>query len=136
LVAAGWRVPTHIYGFVDHVREMPRLMSAADLLITKAGPGTIHEAFLAGLPLILNGAIPGQEEGNVCLVVEGGAGVWAPDPRQAATLVARWTRAQDSTLMRMAAHCRALARPRAADDVADEIWQLVPQAAGGSERVG
>jgi 1,2-diacylglycerol 3-beta-galactosyltransferase len=73
LQSTSWRQPMHIYGFVDHTLDMPRLMSAADLLITKAGPGTLHEAFLAGLPLLLSGAVPGQEEGNVRLVVEGAA---------------------------------------------------------------
>jgi len=125
LAATAWRVPLHVYGFVDRSREMPRLMSAADLLITKAGPGTIHEAFLAGLPLILSAAIPGQEEGNVRLAVDGGAGVWAPDPREAAALVARWLSAEDDTLARMAACSRALARPHAAAAVADEIWRAV-----------
>jgi 1,2-diacylglycerol 3-beta-galactosyltransferase len=121
LQAADWRLPTHVYGFA---RDMPRLMSAADLLITKAGPGTLHEAFLAGLPLILNGAIPGQEDGNVRLVVQGGAGVWSPDPAQVAASVARWTDAESEALDRMGACSRALARPYAATAVADEVWQL------------
>jgi 1,2-diacylglycerol 3-beta-galactosyltransferase len=124
LEATAWRLPSYIYGLVHHTREMPRLMSAADLLITKAGPGSLHEAFLAGLPLILSGAVPGQEEGNVRLVVEGGAGVWAPRPAQAAALVARWTGAETGLLAHMAARSRALARPGAADAVAQEIWQL------------
>jgi 1,2-diacylglycerol 3-beta-galactosyltransferase len=124
LDAVTWRLPTTIHGFVDHVREMPRLMSAADILITKAGPGSLHEAFLAGLPLILTGAIPGQEDGNVRLVVEGGAGVWAPDPSYAADLVARWTGADNDQLVQVAACSRALARPDAASAVADEVWQL------------
>ena len=125
LAATAWRVPLRVYGFVDRAREMPRLMSAADLLVTKAGPGTIHEAFLAGLPLILSGAIPGQEEGNVRLAVDGGAGVWAPVPREAAALVARWLSAEDDTLARMAACSRGLARPHAAAAVAEEIWRAV-----------
>jgi 1,2-diacylglycerol 3-beta-galactosyltransferase len=124
LLGADWRQPAHVYGFVHHTREMPHLMSAADLLITKAGPGTLHEAFLAGLPLILSGAVPGQEEGNVRLVVEGGAGVWAPEPRDAAALVRRWREGEAGVLARMAACSRALARPAAADAVAQEVWRL------------
>ena len=124
LEATTWHWPTYIYGHVHHTREMPRLMSAADLLITKAGPGSLHEAFLAGLPLILSGAVPGQEEGNVRLVVEGGAGVWAPHPAQAAALVARWTGPETELLTHMAARSRALAQPGAAHAVAEEIWQL------------
>jgi 1,2-diacylglycerol 3-beta-galactosyltransferase len=119
-----WRLPVHVYGYVDHSREMSCLMSAADVLVTKAGPGSLHEAFLAGLPVVLSGAIPGQEEGNVRLVVEGGAGVYAPVPEDAASFVARWTADDRAELDRMAACSRALARPNAAAAVADHIWQV------------
>ena len=124
LQSTSWRQPMHIYGFVDHTLDMPRLMSAADLLITKAGPGTLHEAFLAGLPLLLSGAVPGQEEGNVRLVVEGGAGVWAPQPAKAAGLAASWLSGDGAVLASMRRRSRALARPEAAAAVADEVWQL------------
>ena len=35
-------------------------MTACDTIITKAGPGTIAEALICGLPIILNGFIPCQ----------------------------------------------------------------------------
>ena len=73
-----WAGPTRIYGFV---RNMPALMAAADVLLTKAGPGTVTEALNAGLPMILYGRLPGQEDGNVKLVTDAGAGVWAPSMR-------------------------------------------------------
>jgi len=47
---------------------MPELMRAADLLVTKAGPGAVSEAFVSGLPLIIFDYIPGQECGNVAYV--------------------------------------------------------------------
>ena len=50
-----WRTPTTIYGFVQ---EMPDFMRAADVLVTKAGPGTISEAFIAGLPMIFTAVCP------------------------------------------------------------------------------
>lgn len=126
-----WRLPAHFYGFVDHKATrgtfrptVPSLMSASDLLITKAGPGTLHEAFLAGLPLVLSGAVPGQEEGNVRLVVGAGAGIWAPDPSQTAASVSRLTTEDGGVLARMAACSRALARPDASEAVAASVWQL------------
>jgi len=76
LEARSWPIPTFIYGFV---RNMPDLMSAADILVTKAGPGTITEALNAGLPIILYSRLPGQEEGNVTYVTAEGAGIWAPN---------------------------------------------------------
>jgi 1,2-diacylglycerol 3-beta-galactosyltransferase len=52
---AGMRVV--VTGFVDN---MPEWMGASDVIITKAGPGTIAEALISGLPLMLNGFIPCQ----------------------------------------------------------------------------
>lgn len=39
---------------------MEKWMGACDCIITKAGPGTIAEALIRGLPIILNDYIPGQ----------------------------------------------------------------------------
>lgn len=46
-----------VKGFVDNVHEY---MSAADCLVTKAGPGTIAEAITRRLPLVLSSFLPGQ----------------------------------------------------------------------------
>ena len=55
----GLRSPTPIVavGFVDNMHEW---MGACDTVVTKAGPGTIAEALIAGLPILLNGNIPCQ----------------------------------------------------------------------------
>ncbi len=76
-----------VYGFVTN---MPEFMQAADMIVTKAGPGTISEAFIAGLPIILYSRMPGQEEGNVDYVVNRGAGVWAPAPKKVVATLRRW----------------------------------------------
>ena len=47
-------------------------MQVADCLITKAGPGTIAEAAVRGLPTMLSSFLPGQEAGNVPFVVNHG----------------------------------------------------------------
>ena len=49
-------------------------MRAADIIVTKAGPGTIAEALNANLPIILYAKLPGQEDGNVTFVESEGAG--------------------------------------------------------------
>lgn len=53
------------------VKNMDEWMGAVDALVTKAGPGTIAEATIRGLPVMLSGYLPGQEEGNVPYVVDG-----------------------------------------------------------------
>lgn len=118
LQSADWQQSTTVYPFVSN---MSQLMAAADILITKAGPATIGEACVAGLPMILSGAIPGQEAGNVSYVVENGAGVFAPQPAHVAEIAAEWLSADPDALARRAAQARALARPDAAYVIAEEI---------------
>jgi 1,2-diacylglycerol 3-beta-galactosyltransferase len=116
-----WKEPMKSYGFVT---DMPRLMSAADVLVTKAGPATISEACIAGLPMILYDAIPGQETGNVDYVVENKAGVYAPSPREVADALALWLSEGTAGIARRAANAKALGRPDAVWDIADEAWKL------------
>src|SRR5205807_10384218 len=63
-------VPAKVFGFVQNMQEM---MCASDVIVTKAGPGTICEAMACNLPIILSGYVPGQEEGNVTYVEIGRA---------------------------------------------------------------
>jgi 1,2-diacylglycerol 3-beta-galactosyltransferase len=109
-----WPIPTFIY---DFVREMPDFMHAADILVTKAGPGTICEALIAGLPMVLYSRLPGQEEGNVRYTVKEGAGVWAPRPELIASAICNWIEHPEER-KRVAAACRRLARPQAARQIA------------------
>jgi processive 1,2-diacylglycerol beta-glucosyltransferase len=60
-----------LLGYVTNVEE---LMSAADLIITKAGGLTVSEALTKSLPLLIFRPIPGQEEENASFVDAIGAG--------------------------------------------------------------
>lgn len=123
LQATQWDVPLHAYGFTG---DMPDLMRAADVLVTKSGPSTISEALNAGLPMILSGYIPGQEEGNIRYVVDEGVGEWAPGPRRAAEAVHRWL-SDPERVAEAVARAKRLARPQAAQDTADAIWNALPR---------
>jgi len=114
LEARHWPLPVFIYGFV---REMPQFMHAADILVTKAGPGTITEAFHAGLPLVLYSRLPGQEDGNVYYVVREGAGVWSPTPELIVSTVKNWIENPQERKQASDAS-RRLARPQAAKQIA------------------
>ncbi len=123
LEAAPWETPTRVVGFVHNVVQW---MVAADVLITKAGPGVLSEAFIAGLPLVLSGAIPGQEVPNVGYVVAQGAGIAEADPVRIAAWLAQRLQPGDDTLARMAVAARRLARPEAALQVAQQVAHLIP----------
>jgi len=113
-------VPLHVEGFVTNIAVW---MRAADVLVTKAGPNTLSEAFIAGLPLVLYAAIPGQEEGNILHVVEHHAGVWAPKPQAAADTLMELL-VHPAQRAAMAASSQALARPHATEEIARHLWDL------------
>ena len=116
-----WHIPHKILGFA---KNMPDLMRAADVLITKAGPGTISEAFIAGLPIILYSRLPGQEEGNVLYVIGEGAGTWAPEPAMVVSVVKNWINHPDR-LAETTQASQNLARPDAARQIAHQLMNLV-----------
>lgn len=63
--------PVARFGFVRNVEE---LMSAADMIITKAGGLTVSEALTKRVPLVIFRPIPGQEEENAIYLEGIGAG--------------------------------------------------------------
>jgi len=116
-----WPVPVHIYGFTH---ELPDFMRAADVLVTKAGPGTIAEALNAGLPMILYARLPGQEDGNVTFVVDEQVGVWAPQPKRVVQTLQEWVQNPEIRL-KYAENCRRAARPDAARQIAHAIGEIL-----------
>jgi 1,2-diacylglycerol 3-beta-galactosyltransferase len=84
-------------GFTSNIDEY---MVASDILVTKAGPGTIAEAAALGLPLILTSFIPGQEAGNVDLVLKEQFGVYETNPSKVAAITNEWLQSLSLSLMR------------------------------------
>jgi 1,2-diacylglycerol 3-beta-galactosyltransferase len=124
LAARHWINPAHILGFVEN---MPDWMHACDAVITKAGPGTIAEACVCGLPILLSGFIPGQEEGNVTYVVSRGAGALESNPTAIGRTLAHWFGAGSAERLRMAARARALGRPHATADIVHSVVRLMDE---------
>jgi 1,2-diacylglycerol 3-beta-galactosyltransferase len=115
LESVSWEVPTTVLGFVDY---MPALMHSADLLVTKAGPSTITEALTCGLPMLISGALPGQEEGNAEWAVATGAALSVPTPQELVVALRELARDRAESLARMRQKAREAARPDAALDAA------------------
>ncbi len=114
-----WENPTFIYGFT---REMPDFMRAADVIVTKAGPGTIAEALNANLPIVLYAKIAGQEDGNVSFVESEGAGIWAPKPQMVVRALTRWL-SRPLEREKVIENARRMARPDASRRIARIIGQ-------------
>ncbi|KAJ6741928.1 MONOGALACTOSYLDIACYLGLYCEROL SYNTHASE 3 CHLOROPLASTIC [Salix viminalis] len=121
-----WTIPVKVRGFET---QMEKWMGACDCIITKAGPGTIAEALIRGLPIILNDYIPGQEKGNVPYVVDNGAGVFTRSPKETAKIVTEWFCTKTDERERMSENALKVAQPEAPNLINETfIVQCAPSA--------
>jgi len=116
-----WEIPVVIQGFVTNMGDW---MGACDCIVTKAGPGTIAEALIRGLPMVLSYFLPGQEEGNVDFVIEHRVGVYCPRSRDIGETVADWF-ADPEILGDMSTRAKSLGRPQASREIAKDIWKVL-----------
>jgi 1,2-diacylglycerol 3-beta-galactosyltransferase len=116
-----------VHGFVDNMADWFR---CADVVVGKAGPGTIAEATCCGAPLLLTSYVPGQEEGNAEYVVQAGAGRYAPRPADLVSAI-RTLRDDPQALAAMRAASAGIARPTAAADIADLLTNMASDASYG-----
>jgi len=124
LAAKCWKdVDVIVKGFV---RPMSDYMAASDVIITKAGPGTVMEAASQGLPVMLSGYLPPQEAGNVDTVVRGGFGAYSRKPTVISRTVCDWL-ADPKLLARLSAKAKQAARPQAVYAIAQDICNMIPE---------
>jgi processive 1,2-diacylglycerol beta-glucosyltransferase len=115
LLALAKREPGRLFplGFTTTVE---RVMTAADLVVTKPGGLSASECLAKHKPMLLVSPIPGQEERNADYLLEAGAAIKATD---GATLLFKAGRllADPSRLSAMSAAAARIARPHAAAEV-------------------
>jgi len=114
-------VNVQVKGFVQRMSDY---MEMADCIVTKAGPGTIAEACIRGVPIMLSNFLPGQEAGNVPFVTDGGFGAYSPKPRAIASKVTSWLQ-DPGQLEEMSTRAREAASPAAALDIASDICEMI-----------
>jgi 1,2-diacylglycerol 3-beta-galactosyltransferase len=110
-----------VLGFVDN---MPDLMRAADLLVTKAGPGAIGEALATDIPLLLTSYLPGQETPNVTFVTESGLGLYTPKPEQLLSAARELAAPASERWRLMSERAAEISRPYASLDIARECLRV------------
>lgn len=115
-------LPVVACGFVDNIHEW---MSASDMIITKAGPGTIAEALISGLPILLNGNVPCQEEGNIPYVVDNHVGTFETDTTKIADIIHQWLGPDREEFDLMAKRSKALGRPQAVYQIVRDLVELI-----------
>ena len=115
---------------------MPDLMRAADLVVTKAGPGTIAEAVATGIPLLLTGYLPGQETPNVDYVVRNGIGAYVPDPQDLPDTVVRLCADDSQDFARMRRRVTEIRPAHSAAQIAEVCSTFVNRVRDGEPRAG
>jgi 1,2-diacylglycerol 3-beta-galactosyltransferase len=113
----GPNVKVYVKGFVNNMDEW---MKASDALVTKAGPGTIAEASICGLPCMMFSFLPGQEEGNIPFVEKAGFGKYSGDADVIAATVSSWL-ASPEKLQQMQEAALQAARPHSTLDIAEDL---------------
>ncbi|HEX2946523.1 MAG TPA: glycosyltransferase [Clostridia bacterium] len=68
-----------ILGFTENVQD---IMLSTDIMFTRASPNTMIEAVMCNVPLVITGALPGQEEGNPDFAVKHGLGVVCTESKE------------------------------------------------------
>ena len=121
-MAPRFREDAKILGFVDNIADY---MRAADVLLSKAGPGTIAEAAACGLPIIVCDYISGQEAGNLAYVESRGAGVVALEAPEVSATLRRFFR-DPKVLADYRQRALESARPHAAEDIARLLASMLP----------
>lgn len=101
-------------------RDVAEVLAIADVVVGKSGGISTSECAAMGKPLVVSGAIPGQEERNAYALARAGAGVFAPTPEEVRFHVGRLL--EDPKLLRsMSRAAKAFGRPNAAADVAAAV---------------
>ncbi|MDT9000270.1 undecaprenyldiphospho-muramoylpentapeptide beta-N-acetylglucosaminyltransferase [Paucibacter sp. APW11] len=128
-VQAGYQaagVQAEILPFIDN---MAQRLADCDLIICRAGAVTVSELCAAGVPAVLVPlvvATTSHQRDNAQFMAQHGAALHLPQPQLTAEGLEALLRSLNrEQLLQMANKARALARPRAASRVADEIERLV-----------
>lgn len=123
-----WKIPgLHVYDFLS---RMDLAYAAADLVISRAGAGTISELCLVAKPCILvpspNVAEDHQTK-NALALVDKDAAIMIKDVDAQRDLVKEALKliTEPQTLSRLAENSNALAKPNAAEQIATQILEMI-----------
>lgn len=116
----------------EFISDMAAAYAAADLVISRAGASSISELCLLSKPSILvpsPNVAEDHQTHNAMALVNKGAALMVPDAEAARTLItlALQTVANKGQLQRLGANAGLMARPDAADIIADKALSLVKE---------
>ncbi len=108
---------------LEHTEDMPELFACSHLYIGKAGAATMYEAYSSELPCIVNYALPGQEQGNLRLLLQDGAGLFVESTAELLRAVSGLMEHQAAQWSELVAAMHRAARSHGAERLVDIVEQ-------------
>jgi len=112
--------PVKVMGFIDNMDE---LMNAADVIIAKSGGITTCESLAKMVPLIISGAIPGQETGNANYLVAHDCAFKLSKPREVCRIIGPLLD-DPEILRRKVSNIMNVRKPEATKQIVDLVLSL------------
>jgi len=114
----------HCVRILGYVNNIPELMSAAQIIISKPGGMTSAEALCAGVPMIIYKPIPGQEEANTSYLVAQQVAEQVDSLEELQASLKRVLNEKPDDKKARRQRSLLLSRPYAADEIAGHILKL------------
>jgi processive 1,2-diacylglycerol beta-glucosyltransferase len=125
-------LPVSSFKLLGWTDRMPELLAESHLFIGKAGGAIVQETLAIARPMLISHVVAGQEEGNVTLLADIGAGALATTPDAVIGTVERamlenngaeWSRWRDNLLR--------VSHPAAARQTAEFVASCIGHGADG-----
>lgn len=110
-----------IYGFTQNIQD---LMLSSDIAFTRGSPNVMFEAIASNTPLIITGALPGQEEDNPAFAEKLNLGMVCKNPKEIQHTVAQLLENDGEKLNHIIDSQRNFINANAAEDILKFILQI------------
>lgn len=107
-----------VLGFTKNIQD---LMVAADIGIMRGSPNTMFEAVATNLPMIIKGALPGQEKDNPIFAEKHLLGVYCQDNENLNSIIDQLLANDGEKLKLIMESQRKFINPHAAQDILDYV---------------
>ncbi|TRZ38243.1 UDP-N-acetylglucosamine--LPS N-acetylglucosamine transferase [Niallia circulans] len=110
-----------IYGFTKNIQD---LMLTSDIAFTRGSPNVMFEAIATNTPLIITGALPGQEEDNPSFAENFNLGVVCKKPKEIKDTLSNLLANNGEKLNKMIISQRNFINTKAAEDILQFILEV------------
>jgi len=110
-----------IYGFMENIQD---LMIPSDIAFTRGSPNVMMEAIACNVPLVITGALPGQEEGNPEFAEKHNLGVVCTDIKNMKYSISDLLENNGQKLMKIKSSQRDYTDPNIAKNIVNFILNI------------